>query len=138
MNISSEFINDSKGFSLIEIIIVITVASVLSAMMFSYFGTNIQDSARPVTRLNQSLALTETAERIAAYYKTNPGDLEGLKNALGKIGASPPPAKFGKNYTVATNKFIELYNNKYPENILKVKIRQEQTNETITLLFTKQ
>ena len=134
-------VKDSKGFSLIEVIVVITVASVMFAMMFAYFGTPILDSAQPVIRLSQTLSLTQTAERITAHYKQDPtADLNILKANL-----TSNPSQYGQDYSIVINEFIKFFgnndipiNNPDPENILKVKIRQDQTHETITLLFTKQ
>jgi len=135
-----ESFKNSRGFSLIEVIVVIMVASVLFAMMFSYFGTTILESSEPVIRLNQTLSLTQTAERITAHYRQDPSRLYKLKKNLTKN-----PSQYGQDYSIVTNEFIKFigYNDVPakggdPENILKVKIRQDQTNETITLLFTKQ
>ena len=141
MNGRLKSLKNSKGFSLIEVIVVITVASVLFAMMFSYFGTSILDSAEPVIRLNQTLTLTQTAEQITAHYRQDPtADLNILKANL-----TNNPSQYGEDYSIETNEFIKFISRNDvpvtggdPENILKVKIRQDDTHETITLLFTKQ
>jgi len=135
-------LKNSKGFTLIEVIVVITVASVIFTMMFAYFGTPVLDSAQPVIRLNQTLALTQTAERITAHFRQDhTADLNVLKTNL-----TNNPSQYGQNFSIVTNEFVKFSKNndtkvkkkKDPKNILKVKIRQDQTNETITLLFTQQ
>jgi prepilin-type N-terminal cleavage/methylation domain-containing protein len=136
-------LKNSKGFSLIEVIVVITVASVLFAMMFSYFGTSLLDSAQPVVRLNQTLGLTQTAERITEHYRQNPTGNWNL--LILKIYLTYYPSRYGQNYSLVTNKFIKFVNGMDvtatgwdTRDKLKVQIQQDQTHETITLLFTKQ
>lgn len=142
MNHPSRPLADSKGFSLIEVIVVITVASVMFAMMFSYFGTAVLDSAQPVVRMNQTLALTQTAERITEHYKQNP---TGFLNLFFlKLTLNFFPFVYGQDFSVITNKFIKFVSysdttdTDWDPRTLKVQILQDQTHETITLLFTKQ
>lgn len=158
---------NSEGFSLIEIIITITIASALFAMMFAYFGTPILKSSEPVTRLEKTMKLTQTAERITAHYQelinnnNNQKQIKQIKKPFIKSGLnqqkSPAdilkdlkyelenkPSSYGEDYSVKCN-FVKFNNknhdipdsSKDPE-MLKVKIRQDDTNETITLLFTEQ
>jgi type II secretory pathway pseudopilin PulG len=130
-------LKNSMGFSLIEIIVTITIASTLFAMMFAYFGSSIFESSKSVTRLNKTLGLTQTAERITAHYRMDPSaDLSILQKNLAKNSS-----QYGQNYSIVLNQFIKFINyNDTPanSNILKVKIRQDDTNETLTLLFTEQ
>jgi prepilin-type N-terminal cleavage/methylation domain-containing protein len=128
-------LKNSKGFSLIEVIVVITVASVLFAMMFSYFGTSILDSAQPIIRLSQTLGLTQIAEQITSDFRQNP-DLDVLKTNLAT------PSYYGQDYDVIINDFFKFNGNRKTvpgtqADFLIVKISQAQTNETITLLFTE-
>ena len=141
MNIRGKSLQNSEGFSLIEIIITITVTSALFAMMFAYFGTSVKESSQPVNKLNQTFGLTQTAERITAHYRQDTSaDLNILKENLTKM-----PTLYGEDYSVVTNEFVKFdKGNDIPvtkkdlKNILKVKIRHDDTNETITLLFTRQ
>ena len=142
MNHPPRPLTDSKGFSLVEVIVVITVASVMFAMMFSYFGTAVLDSAQPVVRMNQTLALTQTAERITEHYKQNP---TGFLNLFFlKLTLNFFPFVYGQDFSVITNKFIKFVSysdttdTDWDPRTLKVQILQDQTHETITLLFTKQ
>ena len=134
---------DEKGFSLIEVIVVLTVASVMFTMMFVYLSRSMLDSTLPVTNLVKSLELTQTAERLTAHYREDTADLDTIKANL-----KDNPSLYGTGFSVDTNTFIiftpggnDLYitDNESDENkkILKIKIRQDQTNETLTLLFTR-
>ncbi len=132
---------DQKAFSLIEVIIIIVVAAISFTMVANYFGTYLTESSVPVTRLNHAMAIKQTAERITEHYHQNPGaDLNGLKNSL-----TNNPGQYGQNYAVIFNDFVKFVSQNDtaisvgdPENLLKVKIRHNTTNEAITLLFARQ
>ncbi len=135
------FFQNQEGFSLVEIIITITIASALFAMMFAYFNTSVYESSQPVTQLNRTFNLTRTAERITEHYRQDTSaDLKIIKDNLAK-----KPGRYGKGYSVVTSEFVKFVKGndtpakkKDPKNVLKIQIRQDDTNETITLLFTKQ
>ena len=136
----TKHINSSHGFSLIELILVITVGGLAFTMMAVYFSTAMTDSAEPVIRRDQSMSLTETAERISAHYREDTGaDLNIIRTGL-----NTDPDQYGNDYTVETNEFITFTNGNDvpisggdPEDVLKVRIRHNQTNETLTLVFTR-
>lgn len=134
---NTTFWKPSAGFTLVEVIVVFTLAGILFSMMLAYFSTNILDTARPVVQLNQALSLVETAERITAHYQSNKTNLTILRNNLDNA-----PNDYGGNFTVVTNEYIDLssYNDTVTAvtDILKVKIRHTETNETLTLVFSKQ
>ncbi len=131
---------NNRGFSLIEVIVVLTVASVMFTMMFVYLSRSMTDSALPVTNLAASLDLTLACERLTAHYRQDTtADLNILKTNL-----DANPGQYGSGFTVVTNQFIKFVGSNDtpisgsdPENILKIKLRQDQTNETLTLLFTQ-
>ena len=134
-------LKNPQGFSLIEVILVLTISSVVFAMMFSFFGTTILDSSQPVIQLGKSLALNQTAEKITARYRQDStADLNLLKTSL-----NTTPSLYGLDYSVLFNEFIKFVSGNDtliaggdPETLLKVKIRQDQTHETITLLFRQE
>lgn len=140
MKLKFSMVQNTRGFTLIEVIVVLTVASVLFSMMFVYFSRSMLDSAVPVTNLVKSLDLTRTAERLTAHYRQDTtADLNILMNNL-----NANPRQYGTGFTVVTNQFIKFVGQNDtaisgadPENILKIKIRQNETNEALTLLFTR-
>lgn len=131
----------SAGFSLIEVIAIIVILSLTYTVIVIYFGSSFTGSVLPVQRLSQSMELKEAAERITEYYlQDTSADLNGLKGSL-----DGSPASFGQNFTVEYNDFIKFisWNDTAisggdPEDLLKVRIRHDTTNETITLLFLRQ
>jgi prepilin-type N-terminal cleavage/methylation domain-containing protein len=64
--------HNTRGFTLIEIIITLTVTAVLATMIFTYFGTAFTESVTPVTRLKNSAALQRVIENITADYNVYP------------------------------------------------------------------
>ncbi|MCK5685573.1 prepilin-type N-terminal cleavage/methylation domain-containing protein, partial [bacterium] len=61
MKINRNLIQNQKGFSLIEVVIIIIVSAIAFAMIFPYFGTFITDSSVPIHRLNNAMELQQTA-----------------------------------------------------------------------------
>lgn len=128
------------GFTLIEVIVTIIVLSIAYTMIATFFGTSFTDSSLPVQRLAQSMELKEAAEQITEYYRQDTSDLDRVKESL-----DAPPAGFGQNFSVDYNAFIKFASGNDTaisggdaEELLKVRIRHDSTNETITLLFSEQ
>lgn len=139
MKTTKQIIRSQDGFTLLELILVLTLASVVFAMMFTYFSRSMLDSTAPVTRLAQSLDLTGTAERITAYYKQTT-NLDRLQESL-----ELTPEQFGSDFSVKENYFIKFVNNNdtaiaegETEDTLKITLEQDQTHERLTMVFTQQ
>ena len=141
MKIKPFLLRNNKGFSLIEVIAIIIVASVASTMIYTYFGSFITESSTPVHRLNSAMELKQTAELIMEnYHQNTSANLNFLKNNL-----STNPYSYGQNFTVEYNQFVKFVNQNDtaitagdPEDLLKIKIRHNKTNEAITLLLVRQ
>jgi prepilin-type N-terminal cleavage/methylation domain-containing protein len=126
-----------NGFTLIEIIITLVIASIFGVVIFQYLGSSLTRSSDPIFRLKKSLTLQQVAENITADYKLNfSTDLAGLKAKVD----NPSTSGYG-NYTVVTSKYIKFDNfqeidepNPNIKKMLKVTIKNEQ-NETLTMLF---
>jgi len=63
---------NKRGFTLIEIIITLTVTAVLATMIFTYFGKAFTESVTPITRLKNSTALQRVMENITVDYNVYP------------------------------------------------------------------
>ena len=61
---------NQKGFTLLEIIVTLTVASVLGTIIFLYMNTSLTRSTEPVTRIQTTYSLNQIVEQITADYKT--------------------------------------------------------------------
>jgi prepilin-type N-terminal cleavage/methylation domain-containing protein len=62
----------ARGFTLIEIIVTLTITAVLATMIFTYFGKAFTESVTPLTRLKSSAALQRVMENITADYNVHP------------------------------------------------------------------
>lgn len=129
----------NKGFSLIDAIFIICVASVACAMIAGYFGSFITKSSEPVHRLAHAAGLKQAAEQITAYYHENTGDLTRVQAAV-----SGNPSQFGTDFSVSYNGFVKFVSlndvsiaEEDPEDLLKITITHDVTHENITLLFAR-
>jgi prepilin-type N-terminal cleavage/methylation domain-containing protein len=61
----------SRGFTLIEIVITLTVTAVLSTMIFTYFGKAFTESVTPILRLKKSAYIQKTMQNIMADFSYN-------------------------------------------------------------------
>ncbi len=133
--------SNQKGFSLIEVIVIIVISAVAFSMMAVYFGSFMTESSAPIHRLTHAMELKQVAERITEPYRKNPsGSLAPKHWALDNS-----PGIYGQNFTVVYNEYVKFTGQNDtaisfgdPEDMLKVKIRHDTTKETITLLFIRQ
>jgi len=63
--------NSQLGFTLLEIIITLIIASILGTMMYSYFGSAFIGSSTPIARLNSVFELHKAMENITADYNNH-------------------------------------------------------------------
>lgn len=126
-----------NGFTLIEIIITLVIASILGVVIFQYLGSALTRSSDPIFRLKKALSLQQVAENIHADYKKNfSTNMVGLKAKI----ENPSTSGYG-NYAVVTSKYIKFSNfqeidepDPNIKTMLKVTIKNDQ-NETLTMLL---
>ena len=98
---------DESGFTLIEIIITLTVAAILSVMLVQFMGTSISRSTEPTVSVQEGMALQGIFENMNADYKhlllTDTSPLDTFKNRVA--------AGFYGTYTVDANDYIKFENN---------------------------
>ena len=61
----------AQGFTLLEIIITLTVTAILSTMIFTYFGKAFTESVTPISRLKKSAYLQKIMQNITADFNYN-------------------------------------------------------------------
>ncbi len=135
-----------NGFTLVEIIIVIVVASIFITMMVQYVHTSNLRSASPIFILDNSLKLNDILENITSDYSQNYTlNLNLLQKKIGKREGSEQNNSYGA-YRVVHNRFIKFAANLEkpaprgdPENgeLLKVTIESMTSKERLTALYHK-
>ena len=92
--------HNTRGFTLIEIIITLTVTAVLATMIYTYFGKAFSESVTPITRLKNSASLQRVMENIRADYNIYPKWRNG---AAYTNTSSVIPTNFNGHYYKCTN-----------------------------------
>jgi prepilin-type N-terminal cleavage/methylation domain-containing protein len=135
------------GFTLVEIIITITIVAIVAAMMSTFFGKALTQSPVPIVNLQKATSLQAVMENIISDSdsflfppvtgtKSGPTSCANLVTLQGNITANVYGA-----YTVVQNGFItnlgDTPNNNCTatNDILQVTIK-DTTGETLTSLFT--
>ncbi|MCD4678732.1 MAG: type II secretion system GspH family protein [Desulfobacula sp.] len=132
--------NLNKGFTLLEVIVVLIMISLFGIIFVSFFDTQIVGSTKPVTMMQQGFALEDVLEKINADYENLvTSDATPLVTLETKINASP--SVYGE-YT-ATTKFITFDGSDNEEsaactvNCTTLKVIITIGDQTLTTLFTK-
>ena len=133
-----------SGFTLLEVIITLTVGALLMAVILPYLGTSVTRSSEPLSNLRNTLFIYRTMENMTADYRNqqanNSLDLVSLQSGIGAEGTDQNN-KYG-DYHVEENRFI-LFDGADQEtsaggsqHVLKVTIRPLTFGATFTTLFT--
>ncbi len=138
-------VSPQAGFTLIELIITLTMGAILGAMLVPFLSTALTKSGMPAVRLNETLNLQTTMENITADYRNRVVGkmitLVDLQTAIGPEG-SDQNNSYG-SYRVVNNTFIDFSNEMEiadtlgtaPQDTLKVTIR-DPSGVTFTTLFS--
>lgn len=140
----NSFNGKSSGFTLLEVIITLTVGALLMAIIIPYLGTSVTKSSEPLANLRNTLLIYQTVENMTADYRSqkadNSLDLVALQSGIGGEGTDRNN-DYG-DYHVVENRFI-LFDGVDQEaaaggtqHILKVTIRPLTFGATFTTLFT--
>lgn len=118
-----------KGFTLIEIIVTITIAAILGSILISFMGNSIINSAAPVTETrNLGNSIGEMERYTAAYrdYLSGGRDWNQFRTVLGCSGTSCLPT-----CCPVTN------GNLYSANFQTLKTTVTSNNQTVVAYFTE-
>ena len=133
-----------SGFTLLEVIITLTVGALLMAVIVPYLGTLVTKSSEPLVNLKNTLSIYQTMENMTADYRSlqAAGSLDLITLQSG-IGSEDTDRSNGYgDYHVLENRFI-IFDGADQEaaaggnqHILKVTIRPLAFGATFTTLFT--
>ena len=126
-----------RGFTLLEIVITLVVASILGAVLAQYMSTVLARSTEPITFIQESFALNRIIEEMTTDYKnlleTDSDPLETLK---GYIDGNTP--NYGQ-YTSVTKYILFSGGAEVEDTTVKriLKATITSSNQSVTVLFTK-
>lgn len=132
-----------SGFTLLEVIVTLIVASILGVIFLEFMGTTVQKSYAPIKMIQGSLDVNEIIEKMNADYRKHlllsSDPLAAFKTDV-ENGNTPSPPPYYGDYTVQTTwiKFsggLEVVDVSGENRMLKVKITLG--NRSVTALFTK-
>ena len=147
----NSFNGKSSGFTLLEVIITLTVGALLMAVIIPYLGTSVTKSSEPLANLRNTLLIYQTMENMTADYRNQkakaepPFDLVAFHNKISSLGAEGTDESndYYGDYHVVENRFIlfdgsgqEAAAGGTQQHILKVTIRPLTFGATFTTLFT--
>ena len=89
-----------EGFTLLEIILTLIVASIMGTMVYAYFGTAFTYSSTPIARLNATLELQRAMENITEDYVGHGVWQASTAYALGELAV--PTTRNGHRYRCTT------------------------------------
>lgn len=139
---------NNKGFTIIEVIIIIVVASIMAVMMFTYTNMSSTKGSLFLIQTTKTFALQKVMENVFTDYNINyKTNLTGIQTAIGGGVAGGNEGAILDNsygqYTIVSNHFIKFVGDTEtpidvdvdPQNILKVTIKNER-GETLSILLT--
>ena len=138
-------VGGNKGFTILEVVVTLIVASILGGILVEFMGANVQKSYEPVFMAQNSLGINEIIEKMNSDYKRqlllSPTPLQDFRNNVinGNVISNDP--YFG-DYSVATS-WIRFNATTYVEEpdpspdprLLKVTVTHK--NRVVTALFSK-
>ena len=94
------------GFTLIEVVITLIVASILGAILLEFMGHTVQKSYLPLEMARENMELNEIVEKMNADYKKrlllSPDPLVEFKNDV-ETGNTTTPLPYYGDYSVTTS-----------------------------------
>ena len=131
----SSQLHQQRGFTLIEIIIVLLMGSILGAMLVPVLLSTLTKSGDPLIQLQNTLSTQQTMENILADYEKQKDDntliIGDFKDGIGNVGVISNA--YG-TYTVVANDYISIDASDDPDSIIEVSIK-ESGGPTYTTVF---
>ena len=138
---------NENGFTLLEVIITLIVASILGSIAYQFMGTSVVRSALPVNRVKDQFMLNGIMEKMTADYRNFVVKSDNISQELGDTDL----IDFKKDITITKKygdniDFCGYIQPEDPENteepdlvqgnrILKVSLKKG--DQTVTALFTR-
>jgi prepilin-type N-terminal cleavage/methylation domain-containing protein len=132
-----------SGFTILEIVITLIVASILGAIFLEFMGTSVQKSYVPVENARKTLAINEILELMNADYRKlireSSTPLEEFRTRVESLAYAGGDYTFETAYVAFTDEIDSATFQDVDENaenrVFKVKITHG--GRSITTLFTR-
>jgi len=139
------------GFTLIEIIVTLILASILGTMLVTFMGSTLTGSVQPLLRVQQANTAGHVMENIITdYTKLNFDDIgAGTTVALSTLktnvtAGSTDASRYGAIYTIIYNDYVALNSDGTTAPVADgsadpktLRVSITQGSQTLTTLFTK-
>ena len=139
------FVGNNAGFTLLEVVVTLIVASILGGILVEFMGANVQKSYEPVYMAQYGQGANQIIEKMNSDYKRqlliSPTPLQDFRTNVinGNVDTNDP--YFG-DYSVATSwiRFNATTGVEEPDpspdpKVLKIVVTHN--NRVVTALFTK-
>jgi prepilin-type N-terminal cleavage/methylation domain-containing protein len=94
--------HNTRGFTLIEIIITLTVTAVLATMIYVYFGKAFLESVTPISRLKKSAYIQKIMQNIMADFNYNGRPRWSANKSYSENDIVIPISRNGHSYKCTT------------------------------------
>ena len=131
------------GFTLLEIVVTLIVASILGVILLEFMGTTVQKSYVPIQMTQNNMNVNQIMERMNADYKKRLlQSADPLVDFLADVenGNDDSSLPYYGDYSVETSWILfdsngNQINSAADQRILRVKV--SHNNRSVTSLFTK-
>lgn len=116
---------DKKGFSLIEVLIVVSLVAVAALLMYSFFGQGFSLYAAESKSADEQAALRQVLSDITNKARVTPGPQITVSSGTLKVGSFTYKLDGGsikRNGTAIARGISSFTVNKTAENILEIKL----------------
>ena len=138
MNYTTPINQNRPGFTLLEVIVAMTLAAIMAAMLVPFMGANMMRSAEPVIMVQRNAALTQAMENIANDYKalmaTDTTPLTTLATRIQNGNDPDTSDPFYGYYSVVQCQERELVSG---ENSRVLWVTISSGNQSLTALYTQ-
>jgi len=127
---------NNRGFTLIEVIVTLVVASILGVIVFTFMGTSVTQSSIPVIWTKNQYEMFEVMDKITADYRNAVGsttfDLSSFKAEIEETYSSYNIKAQYTNFIYSGTNYAESGSD---TNILKVTVMKSE--QSVMALFTQ-
>ena len=134
---------NENGFTLIEIIITIIVASILGSIAYQFMGTGMVGSAVPVNRVKDQFVLNGIIEEMTADYRNFVVISNSISQELGDTNLidfkkDVDSGKYGNGYEIeCASRYIQPEDPDLNQGERILEVTLKKGDQTVTALFTR-